>query len=122
MSKRYRSLGWGCLPAAFFGLAFGLIGLSGLLLRECVHENRGAGSCPNERLEVLTLGLLTALLCVVIMWTTNGLVRALGARGIGVGWGVAAGCLLSAILLVGVPNTDLVGLLSAFHRMLTSGF
>ena len=72
----------------------------GALMGEC-EDNGTIGRCPNRRLTILAIVLVTAALCLLITWTTNRLVRSLTDRGRSAIWGVIGGFGLAAALAFG---------------------
>jgi len=94
------TLGVGCLPAAIFGLMVGAPAAFLTVMGECVGKNGHVGSCPHERLELLTIVLVTGALCLLITWATNRMVRGLAQQDRGPGWGVVAGFGLAAALVL----------------------
>ena len=89
----------GCLPATIFGfvVASPLVFLS--VMTECWDEAGRRIRCPGAR-PTLLIGLaLTALLCLLITWATNRMVRAFAAKGRNAAWGVLGGIAVGALVV-----------------------
>lgn len=97
-SRTPSSLNLGCLPAAIFGLVVGGLAAFVTMMGECVDEGGRVASCPNERLVLLAIVVVTAALCAVIALATNWMITARARNGKGSGQAVAGGFLLASAL------------------------
>ena len=77
---RNASFNWGCLPAAAFGILFGIPAVFVTIMGECIGEN-AVELCSQKDGDLLLLILAMAAICLFITWASNRTIRQVREHG-----------------------------------------